>query len=54
MHHLIINRAMAPSATSKAQQLLQVRSPLFAIMEKILFHNIYYINTVNKSNSRQI
>ena len=24
MHHLIINRAMAPSATSKAQQLLQV------------------------------
>ena len=25
MHHLIINRAMAPSATSKAQQLLQVQ-----------------------------
>ena len=25
MHHLILNRAMAPSATTKAQQLLQVR-----------------------------
>ena len=49
MHHLIINRAMAPSATSKAQQLLQVRSPLFAIMEK----NPFYTNTVNKSISRQ-
>ena len=26
MHHLILNRAMAPSATTKAQQLLQVTS----------------------------
>ena len=25
MHHLILNRAMAPSATTKAQQLLQVK-----------------------------
>ena len=28
MHHLILNRAMAPSATTKAQQLLQVCSTL--------------------------
>ena len=26
MHHLILNRAMAPSATTKAQQLLQVNT----------------------------
>ena len=26
MHHLILNRAMAPSATTKAQQLLQVKT----------------------------
>lgn len=29
MHHLILNRAMAPSATTKAQQLLQGKNAIF-------------------------
>ena len=32
MHHLILNRAMAPSATTKAQQLLQVTSIVRSIV----------------------
>ena len=38
MHHLIINRAMAPSATSKAQQLLQVRLHFFYLQLFLYTH----------------
>ena len=32
MHHLILNRAMAPSTTTKAQQLLQV---IYTVLKKL-------------------
>ena len=37
MHHLILNRAMAPSATTKAQQLLQASQITVEFSEKIFF-----------------
>ena len=38
MHHLIINRAMAPSATSKAQQLLQVLTVILFKKKSAHYH----------------
>ena len=42
MHHLILNRAMAPSATTKAQQLLQANRIIDDLVNFSLKIYIFY------------